>query len=45
VETFESLAEKYPDDGPTKLFVKRCHTFMEGAPEGAWDGVFTMTTK
>ena len=42
---FEKLAERYPDDGPTKLFVKRCHTFLSEAPEGVWDGVFTMTTK
>jgi adenylate cyclase len=45
LEIFERLAERYPNDGPTKLFVKRCHTFMAEAPEGAWDGVFTMTTK
>ena len=42
---FEQLAEKYPSDGPTQLFLERCRAFAEEAPEGVWDGVFTMTHK
>ena len=44
-EGFESLAAKYPTDGPTKVFLKRSRHFLEEAPVEAWDGVYTMTTK
>jgi adenylate cyclase len=45
LERFEALAEKYPSDGPTKLFLDRCRHFLREAPEGVWEGVYTMTTK
>jgi adenylate cyclase len=45
LERFEALAEKYPSDGPTKLFLERCRHFRREAPEGVWEGVYTMTTK
>jgi adenylate cyclase len=44
-EVFELLAEKFPSDGPTKLLLSRSRKFLEEAPEGVWDGVYTMTTK
>jgi adenylate cyclase len=45
LSVFKAMAAKYPSDGPTKLFLKRTKDFMEAAPEGVWDGVYTMTTK
>ena len=44
-EMFEAIAEKHPSDGPTKLFLNRCQHFRREAPEGVWEGVYTMTTK
>ena len=44
-EIFQSLAAQYPSDGPSRLFVHRCQQFLEETPHGAWDGVYTMTTK
>jgi len=44
-EAFQALAEEYPADGPTQVFLKRCQQFRKQAPEGVWDGVYTMTTK
>ncbi len=44
-EVLSSLAAKYPADGPTQLLLKRSRKFLEEAPEGLWDGVYTMTTK
>jgi adenylate cyclase len=44
-QMFEAVAERYPSDGPTKLFLSRCQRFRREAPEGVWEGVYTMTTK
>ncbi|OFW27552.1 MAG: hypothetical protein A3H27_13615 [Acidobacteria bacterium RIFCSPLOWO2_02_FULL_59_13] len=44
-EMFQELASRYPSDGPTKLFLDRCQHFLEAAPQGVWDGVFTMSHK
>jgi len=45
LEIFEALARDYPHDGPSHIFVKRCHDFLLHAPEGVWDGVYVMKTK
>jgi len=44
-QMFEAIAEKHPSDGPTQLFLERCRHFRREAPEGVWEGVYTMTTK
>jgi adenylate cyclase len=44
-EMFAAIAEKHPSDGPTNLFLSRCQHFRKEAPEGTWEGVYTMTTK
>ncbi|OFW34560.1 MAG: hypothetical protein A3J28_09465 [Acidobacteria bacterium RIFCSPLOWO2_12_FULL_60_22] len=44
-EIFQTIAAKHPSDGPTKLFLARCQDFMQKAPAGKWDGVYTMTHK
>jgi adenylate cyclase len=45
LETFEELTVAYPEDGPSHIFVKRCHDLLEQPPEGEWDGVYVMKTK
>jgi adenylate cyclase len=42
---FEKLAQDYPDDKPSRVFLDRCRHLMGQPPEGVWDGVFTMTHK
>ena len=37
--------EKFPDDGPSKLFLQRCQHFLQEEPEPTWDGVYVMKTK
>jgi len=45
LSAFESVLEKFPDDGPTKTFVERCRFFRENPPSDDWDGVWVMQTK
>ncbi|OFW09576.1 MAG: hypothetical protein A3G20_00410 [Acidobacteria bacterium RIFCSPLOWO2_12_FULL_59_11] len=44
-EIFQALASRHPSDGPTKVLLARCQHFLHEAPQEAWDGVYTMTTK
>ena len=37
--------EGEPDDGPTKLYIKRCLDLIKNPPPPDWDGVYTMETK
>lgn len=34
-----------PNDGPSKLYIERCDSFILNPPPADWDGVYTMTTK
>jgi adenylate cyclase len=45
VEKFEALLERYPDDGPGHVLLKRSHEFLQHAPEPGWDGVYVMKEK
>jgi adenylate cyclase len=45
VRTFEQLSADYPQDAPSRIFIKRCHDLLEQPPEEAWDGVYVMKTK
>lgn len=42
---FQSILERYPEDGPARLYVERCQTLEKTPPPEDWDGVYTMTTK
>jgi adenylate cyclase len=44
-EVFAGIAERWADDGPARVFQERCEGFLVEEPDGAWDGVFTMTHK
>lgn len=45
LDAFRSVLEKYPDDGPSRLFAERCRQYIEEEPDPAWDGVYAMKTK
>ena len=45
MEIFEKLAEKFPEDGPARLFAARCREFRAAPPGADWDGVYVMKTK
>jgi adenylate cyclase len=42
---FTEVLLKFPDDGPSQVFLERAIEFSESAPEGEWDGVYVMKTK
>src|SRR5258705_3773597 len=42
---FGTLLGKFPDDGPTQIFLDRALEFRENAPEPGWDGVHVMKSK
>ena len=45
IAAFRSVLEIRPEDYPARLYIERCEALKEHPPGGAWDGVFTMTTK
>ena len=42
---FSAVAQHYPDDRPTKLYLVRVAELKENPPPADWDGVFVMKTK
>jgi adenylate cyclase len=42
---FERLLQRFPDDGPSEVFLKRSLEFADDMPEPSWDGVYVMKTK
>jgi adenylate cyclase len=42
---FANIAERWPDDGPARVFRERCEGYLVEEPDPDWDGVFTMTHK
>jgi adenylate cyclase len=44
-KNFESILERYPGDGPAKVYAERCQALEKTPPPEDWDGVYTMTTK
>lgn len=44
-EKFADILTRFPDDGPSKVFLERALEFSDNAPEGEWDGVYVMKTK
>jgi adenylate cyclase len=45
IEIFESILQRYPDDGPAGLLAARCRQYEQQPPPSDWDGVFVMKTK
>lgn len=44
LQIFEGILSAYPNDGPSKLFVRRSGAYVQEPPP-AWDGVFVATSK
>ena len=42
---FQELLERWPDDGPSRTFWKRCQDYLFEEPSENWGGVFVMTHK
>jgi len=42
---FQSIIDRWPEDGPARAYWKRCQEYLFDEPPGSWDGVFTMTHK
>jgi adenylate cyclase len=42
---FQECLDRWPDDGPTRMYWKRCQDYLFDEPPTNWDGVFTMTHK
>ena len=42
---FEKLLERWPEDGPAKMYLNRCKEYLVAGPEENWDGVYVMTHK
>jgi adenylate cyclase len=44
-DLFESLAQRFPDDGPTAIYVERCRRHVVLPPPRDWDGVHQLASK
>ncbi len=42
---FEKLLERWPEDGPARMYWNRCKEYFVAGPEEDWDGVYVMTHK
>lgn len=42
---FQEILDHTPDDGPSRMYWKRCQEYLFDEPPIGWDGVFTMTHK
>ena len=42
---FQEILDGTPDDGPSRMYWKRCQEYLFDEPPVGWDGVFTMTHK
>jgi adenylate cyclase len=43
--SFQAILERWGDDGPSILYLRRCQEYLAVEPLPDWDGVFTMTHK
>ena len=44
-EGFQKILERFPHDGPTLLYVRRCEEFIKSPPPEGWDGVYRVREK
>jgi len=44
-KSFQTILDKWPDEGPSRAYWKRCQEYLFDEPPSGWDGVFTMTHK
>ncbi len=44
-QAFRAILDRWPNDGPSLVYFKRCQEYLAEEPVSDWDGVFTMTHK
>ena len=44
-EGFEETLKMRPEDGPARVYVKRCEEYAKSPPPANWDGVFNLSMK
>jgi adenylate cyclase len=44
-QAFEQILDRWPHDGPARVFLSRCEEYLAEEPEAAWDGVYVMKHK
>jgi class 3 adenylate cyclase len=44
-KSFMAILNKFPDDGPSHLYLGRCQKFLNSLPDNNWDGIFNLTEK
>jgi len=44
-QAFEQVLDRWPHDGPARVFLNRCEEYIADEPEAAWDGVYVMKHK
>jgi adenylate cyclase len=42
---FEKLLERWPADGPARMYLNRCKEYLVSGPKENWDGIYVMTHK
>jgi adenylate cyclase len=42
---FEEVLHRWPEDGPTKVFLSRCSEYIAAEPPTDWDGVYVVQHK
>jgi hypothetical protein len=42
---FQDFLDRWPADGPSRVYWKRCQEYLFEEPSINWDGVFVMTHK
>jgi adenylate cyclase len=42
---FEAMLARWPDDGPSRIFLARCDEYLAEEPAADWDGVYVMKHK
>jgi adenylate cyclase len=42
---FHNFLDRWPEDGPSRAYWKRCQEYLFDEPPANWDGVFVMTHK
>ena len=43
--SFQKILARWPNDGPSLVYLKRCEEYLSDEPVPEWDGVFVMTHK
>ncbi|MBI3754436.1 MAG: adenylate/guanylate cyclase domain-containing protein [Deltaproteobacteria bacterium] len=41
----DAILNKFPEDGPAKLYIQRCADYLQSPPLPDWDGVYVAKTK